>query len=82
MIIDGIAMKGTRMIVHASLQKVVKQLHISHMGIKTGLLACGPIYWVKTNADIEDRITHCTTCLDFKATQPKDKTTSPEIPGR
>ena len=69
-IIDGIAMKGRRIIIHAVLQdRVLKQLHLSHMGTeKTLLLACKSIYWINMNVDIEEMIKNCPTCLDFQAT--------------
>ena len=42
----------------------IKQLHSNHMGIeKTRLLACESMHWVNMNADIENAVKHCPTCL-------------------
>ena len=37
------------------------------------------IYWLQMNANIEKTIKYCLTCLDFHATQNKDKTASYRI---
>ena len=34
------------------------------------------------NADIEETVKNCPTCIDFQVTQPKDKIISQKIPGR
>ena len=54
-IIDGIAMKGRRIITPASLsEKARYHLHISYMGIeKTRVLAHDSTYWINMNADIK-----------------------------
>ena len=84
LIIDGMPMKGERIIIMESLQgKVLNHQHMNHMGIeKTRLLACKSIYWINMNADIKDAVKNCPTCFDFQATQLKHKTISHKIPGR
>ena len=74
-VIDGIILKGRHIVIPNSLkQQVLIQLHINHMGIeKTKLLACESVYWSSINADIENYIKHCATCLEFQQTQPKEK---------
>ena len=32
---------------------------------------CGSIYWVNMNADMENIIKNCSTCLDFQQVSPK-----------
>ena len=53
------------------------------MGIeKTNLLAHESVYWSSINADIEDYIKNCTTCLEFQQMQPKEKIIHHDIPLR
>ena len=53
------------------------------MGIeKTKLLAPKSVYWSSISADIESYIKHCTTCLEFQQTQPKEKIIHHDIPLR
>ena len=53
------------------------------MGIEeTKILACKSVYWICMNADIENHITNCSTCLDFQQTQLKEKFIHHEIPGK
>ena len=60
-------MKGRTIIIPASQDKVLKQLHLRHMSIvKTRLLACESIYWVNMNANIEETVTNCSIWLDFQ----------------
>ena len=49
---------------------------------KKNLFACGSIYWIGMNADIENLIKNWSTCLDFQESQLKEKFTHHEIPGR
>ena len=51
------------------------------MGIeKTKLLAHESVYWPSINADIDDFIKNCTTCLHFQQMQPKEKIIYHDIP--
>ena len=69
-IIGGIAVKGTIIRTHAVVQdKGLKQLYLNHMGIEnTRLLAYDYIYCINMNANIEEMVNNCPTCLDFQAT--------------
>ena len=73
--IDGIVMKGKRIIIPFHLQKhILQQLHSNHLGIeKTRLLVHGLVYWVNVNADIEKTMKQCATCLDYQKTKPHEK---------
>ena len=59
--IDGIVIKGRRLIIPTSLQdKAISQLHINHRGIdKARMLACQSMYWISMNAEIEETIHSC-----------------------
>ena len=39
-------------------------------------------YWVNTNADIENIIKHCSTCLYFQQKQPKEQIIHHDVPGK
>ena len=56
--IDGVAMKGKRIIISAELQlQALGQLHCKNVAKgKTRLLAKESAYWIHTNADIENAI--------------------------
>ena len=55
----------------------LNQLHVNNMDVgMIRLLAHDPIYWINLNNDIENYINNCPICLEFQATQPKDKTLS------
>ena len=44
------------------------------MGIeKAKLLVCKSVYWANINADIENHIKSCKTCLEFQHMQPQKK---------
>ena len=81
---DSVILKGQHTVIPNSLrQQVLGQLHTNHMGIeKTKLLACESLYWSSINADIEDYIKNCATCLEFQQMQPKEKIIHHDIPLR
>ena len=82
MVIDGIIVKVRHIVIPNSLrQQVIAQLHTSHMAIeKTKLLAHDSVFWSNINANIKSYIKHCTTCLEYQQTQPKEKITHHNIP--
>ena len=69
-VIDGIILKGRHKVIPNSLrQQILEQLHTNHVGIeKTKLLAHESVYWSSINADIENYIINCATCLEFQQT--------------
>ena len=81
-VIDGVILKGRHIIIPTSLrQQILEQLHINHMGIKkTKLLACQSVYQPSINADIDNFIKNCTTCLHSQQMQPKEKISYHDIP--
>ena len=83
-VIDGIILKGRHIVIPQSLrQQILEQLHTNHMGIeKTKLLACESVYWSSINADMENFIKNCATCLQFQQTEPKEKIIHHDIPLR
>ena len=67
-VIDGVTLKGRHIIIPTSLrQQILEQLNTNHMGIKnTKLLACESVYCPSINADIDNFIKNCTTCLHLQ----------------
>ena len=82
--LNGITMKGRRLIVPASLQKnALKKLHLNLTGIeKTWLLVCKYNYWANMTAYIGETVKNCPTCLDCQSTWLKIKKMSNKTPGR
>ena len=76
--IDGIVMKGKRIIIPFQLHKhKVQQLHRIYMEIeKTGLLAHKSVYWLNMNTGTDNTLKQCVTFLDYKNTQPQENHTT------
>ena len=83
-VIEGVVIKGKCMVILKALQQqALKHLNINHMGIeKTKLLVYESVYWMRMNADIENHIKNCSTCLEFQQTQPKEKHIHLDIPSK
>ena len=63
--------------------KAFHQLHINHMVIEEiKQLPHESVYWINLNADTANTIKNWPIYLDFKATQPKERTLSHNIPER
>ena len=53
------------------------------MGIeKVRLLVCQSVYWLSMNADLDNTVRHCATCLGYQLTQPHEKTMPHELPSK
>ena len=60
--------------------QILSQLHSNQMGIeKMRLLTHECIYWVNMNADIENAVKHCLTCLKYQNIQLEEKTTTHQV---
>ena len=73
--IDGVGMKDKKIIILAYLQsQAVKQLYSNCMDVKQAkLIAQESSYWLRMNADIENKMKDYSICPDFNLTHPKDK---------
>jgi hypothetical protein len=80
--IDGIIMKGSRIVIPSSLQKEMKRtLHTGHIGIeKTKARARDTIYWPNIDNELTDLISNCATCLEYRNKQQKEPLIQHEIP--
>ena len=55
----------------------------SHIGIeKTKILVRESVYWFNMNADIENNMKQCTTCLEYQQMQSEQRALLYEIPCR
>ena len=81
-VIDGVILKDRCIIITTNLRcQILELLHTNHKGIeKTKLLACESVYWPSINADIDNFIKNCTTCLHFQQTQVKERIIHHDIP--
>ena len=56
-VIDGILMKGKRIIIPLQLQKMLQYLHSNNMGIEKIMLPmCSSVYWLHMNAHIKNTV--------------------------
>ena len=73
-VIDGILFKGQRVIIPALMRaEALKILHAAHPGIvNSKKLARDLMYWPGINRQIEDVISRCSTCQEFRSMQAKE----------
>ncbi|XP_020906409.1 uncharacterized protein K02A2.6 [Exaiptasia diaphana] len=73
-IIDGILMKGDRIIIPETCQEeILRQIHTGHQGIeKCRLRARRAVYWCKIDKDIEDIVKRCPTCQHHQVSNSKE----------
>lgn len=79
---DGILFKGQRVIIPKCMQShILKLIHSSHQGmIKSKRLARDVIFWTGMTKQIEDVVSKCSTCLEYKNKQQKEPMMSTETP--
>ena len=81
-IVDGLLMKGTRIVVPKSLRKEMKKIiHQGHMGIETcRRRARQAIYWPLMNQDIAEMVSKCDACTTYRNKLPKQELIHHQIP--
>ncbi|XP_037799859.1 uncharacterized protein LOC119594848 [Penaeus monodon] len=79
---DGLVIKGSRVIIPASMQKLVlDRIHKGHQGItKCQLRAKESVYWTSINKDIEEIVQQCPTCQEMSRSQTKEILIPHELP--
>lgn len=79
---DGIIIKGHRIVVPTSLrQEMTKLLHIGHPGILTIKdRARESLFWPGINTHLEQSVTSCEACQQYRNKQPKEPQLHHEIP--
>ena len=83
-VIDGVILKGRHIAIPNSLrqQNTTAAPHKPHGHKKMKLLVHESVHWSIINADIDNFIKNCATCLHFQQTQPKEKIIHHDIPLR
>ena len=81
---DGLLFRGNQIIVPKCLQsEMLSRIHESHQGIvKTKRRARGVLFWPGMNSQIEDAISKCAVCAEFRKAQPAEPLISHDIPNR
>ena len=81
-ILDGLVLKGTRIIVPKSCQdELLRKLHDGHFGVEhTKLCTRDSVYWPHSNRDIEDLVKSCENCQEFSRRNSKDLVLPRELP--
>ena len=77
---NGIILKGSRMVIPASLRKnMLERIHEGHLGAeKQKRLARDVIFWPNMNKDIDEMVKGCGACQKFRPAQPKETYKSDE----
>ena len=81
-ILDGLVLKGTRIIVPKSCQDdLLRKLHKGYFGVEcTKPWARDSVYWLHINRDIEDLDKSCEKCQEFSRRNSKDLVFPRELP--
>jgi len=81
---EGLIFKGDRIVIPKSERiKVMKNLHISHLGIEGTLAKAREyVYWPRMNDQIKEMISMCETCNQIRSQQQKEPLMRHEVPNR
>ena len=76
---EEIILKGVRIVIPTSLRpEMLNRIHTGHMGIeRSKQRARDVMFWPGMGEDIAKKISSCTTCLEYRNSNPKE----PMIPG-
>ena len=79
-VIDGIILKGNRIVVPSTMRKeMLQRIHYGHMGIeKSKRRARDAVYWPLLSQRIAEMVSKCNMCLEHR----KENTKEPMIPFR
>lgn len=81
-VVDGLVLKGERIVVPAAADReMLKRIHVGHIGIvKCKNRAKEVMFWPNMHSQIEEMVSNCATCLQFRISNPKDPMISHEVP--
>ena len=81
---DNILFRGSRIVIPKTLQKdMLTKIHSSHQGMqKCKSRARESLFWPGMNADIENVVSRCTTCQDFRPRNGKEPLLQHSVPYR
>ena len=80
--VNGIVLKGTRVVVPKSMRKeMLNRIYSGHLGIeKCKSRARDVLYWPRMNSEIHDLVSKCSICLENHSSQQKEPMIPHEIP--
>ena len=83
-VVDGIVMKGNRIVISANLRRKIKQvLHTGHLGIeRTKSNARSALFWPNMNEELSEMIRNCDSCQKFRKCQVREPLIQHDIPSR
>ena len=81
---DGLLFRQNQIIIPLVMQsEMIKKLHSSHQGVvKTKQRARSIIFWPGMNGQIEEAVSNCSTCMDFRSKRPPEPMIPHDIPDR
>ncbi|XP_033727655.1 uncharacterized protein K02A2.6-like [Pecten maximus] len=81
---DGVLFKGGKLIIPNPMRKeMVQRVHSSHMGIeKSRARARDILFWPGMSSDIEEHVSSCPTCNQFRNSTPREPLQPHDIPER
>ena len=84
--IDGVVMKGDRIVISATLRSemlALARVHDSHLGIeKCRRRARDIIFWPQMNGQIDETISKCDICQEYQSSNPKEPMVESPLPSR
>ena len=80
--INDLVYKSSRIVIPRSMRKEIKsKLHIGHLGIEImRLRARDCVYWPGIDSEIEDLVSNCSSCLEYRNRIPKESLIEHDIP--
>ena len=77
---NGLLFRGNQLVVPKAMQaEMLSRIHESHQGIKSKQHARSVLFWPGMNSQIEDIVSQCATCAQFRKAQPTEPLISHEI---
>lgn len=79
---EGLCFKGNRVVIPKSMRRgMIEKLHYTHQGVeKTKVKAREILFWPGMNKQIQDTISNCPTCLNFRKNNVKEPLIPHEVP--
>ena len=81
-VIDGLVLKGERIVIPtAARRETLKRIYVEHMGIvKSKNRAKEAMFCPNMHSHIEDMVSNCLTCLQFRIFNPKERLILHDVP--
>ena len=82
--VDGLLTYGSRIVVPQLLRsEILDRIHDGHQGVsKCRARAKASVWWPGLSVDVETRVSKCTHCAEYRATQHKEPLVTTQLPAR